>query len=87
VRPFKHPKTRTLAEATALAAVDMDEFYKEKIVNVEKSGKNKKKWRFKTWFGYEPDNDPWDADKDHQAFDEFAAQSDDEELKAAVLKG
>jgi hypothetical protein len=50
----------TLAEATALAAVDMDEFYVEKIVYVEKNGKNKKKWRFKIrWLGYEPDDDTW----------------------------
>jgi hypothetical protein len=91
VRPFKHPKTMTLAEATALAAVDMDEFYVEKIVYVEKNGKNKKKWRFKIrWLGYEPDDDTWlgwDAVKNLQALDEFVEQSDDPELKAAVGKG
>jgi hypothetical protein len=91
VRPFKHPKTMTLAEATALAAVDMDEFYVEKIVYVEKNGKNKKKWRFKIrWLGYEPDDDTWlgwDAVKNLQALDDFVEQSDDPELKAAVGKG
>jgi hypothetical protein len=91
LRPFRHPKTMTLAEATALAAVDMDEFYVEKIVAVEKNGKNKKKWRFQIrWLGYEPSDDTWvgwDAVKDLAALDEFAEQTQDEDLKDPVAKG
>jgi hypothetical protein len=68
----------TLAEMTALSAVDMDEFYAEIIVYVAKNDKNKKKMPFKIrWLGYKLDGDTWD---------EFDTQSNDEELKAAVSK-
>ena len=47
-----------IEEITSLAAVDMDEFYKEKIVYHVELGKNLLKWKFRTrWQGYEPEDD------------------------------
>jgi hypothetical protein len=78
LRPFRHPKNMTLEEATALAAVDLDEFYVEKIVKHDAVGKNKNKWRFRVrWLGYEPDDDTWlywTAVKDLAAMDEYSEE-------------
>jgi hypothetical protein len=85
LRPFRHPKSMTVAEATALAAVDMDEFYVEKIMEVNKIGKNKKNWLFRIrWLGYEPSDDTWvgwNAVKDLEALDTFAELTNDKDLR------
>ena len=43
-----------------MSAVDLDEYYVEKIVSHEEKGKNPKNWSFKVrWVGYEPEGDSW----------------------------
>jgi hypothetical protein len=75
LRVFRHPAEMTEEEATALAAVDMDEFYVEKIVEHSGSGKNPKKWMYRVrWLGYEPEEDtwlPWASVKNLQALDNY----------------
>jgi hypothetical protein len=77
LRVFRHPKEMTLAEATALAAVDLDEFYVEGIVQHEGSGNNPKKWKYKVrWLGYEEGDDTWlpySSVKNLKALDDYAA--------------
>jgi hypothetical protein len=65
-----------LQEATALAAVDLDEFYVDKIVSHEGTGNNPKKWKYWVrWLGYEDGNDtllPWSSVKDLEALEIYA---------------
>ena len=75
LRVFRHPKNMTLAEATALAAVDLDEFYVEKIVDHQGPAKRHKEWKYRVrWLGYEPEDDswlPWAQVKDLSALDDY----------------
>jgi hypothetical protein len=75
LRVFRHPAEMTLQEATSLAAVDLDEFYVQEIVEHEGSSKDVKKWRFKIrWLGYEPEDDtwlPWSSVKDLEALEKY----------------
>jgi hypothetical protein len=74
--PFRHPKSMTYDEARELAAVDMDEFYVEEIIDHVGAGNNPKKWEYRVrWRGYEPDEDywlPWKSVKDLEALDRYA---------------
>jgi hypothetical protein len=76
LRVFNHPAEMTMEDAIALAAVDMDEFYVDKIVEHMGNGKNPKKWEYKVrWLGYEPEDDtwlPWSAVKDREALETYA---------------
>jgi hypothetical protein len=76
LRVFRHPKEMTLEEAIALAAVDLDEFYVEKVVSHEEKGKNPKNWKYLVrWLGYEEGDDSWlnwSAVKDLEALEEYA---------------
>jgi hypothetical protein len=76
LRVFRHPTEFTLQEAIALAAVDLDEFYVEKIVRHVEMGKNPKKWKYLVrWLGYEEGDDSWldwTAVKDLEALEEYA---------------
>jgi hypothetical protein len=69
-----------LAEATSLAAVDLDEFYVEKIVEHEETGRDHKKWKYRVrWSGYEPEDDtwlPWSSVKDLAALDDYIKEKD-----------
>ena len=46
LRLFRHPANMGTEEISALAAVDLDEFYVEKIVNHVELGKDPNSWRF-----------------------------------------
>ena len=67
-----------IEEISALAAVDLDEFYVEKIISHVELGKDPKKWRCRVrWQGYEPENDTWlewPAVKDLVALDEYGKE-------------
>jgi cleavage and polyadenylation specificity factor subunit 1 len=75
IKAFRHPAEMTEEEATALAAVDMDEFYVDSIIDHTWEGKNPKKWKYRVrWLGYEPEDDtwlPWSSIKDLEALDKF----------------
>jgi hypothetical protein len=78
LRLFRHPANMGIEEISALAAVDLDEFYVEKIINHVELGKDPKKWRFRVrWQGYEPEDDTWlewSAVKDLVALDEYSKE-------------
>jgi hypothetical protein len=78
LRVFRHPKEMTRQEIEALAAVDLDEFHVEKIVEHRGKGKDPKKWEFRVrWLGYEPDDDTWlkwTAVKDLEALDIYSQE-------------
>ena len=47
-------------ELEVLSAVDLDEYFVEKIVAHKEKGKNPKNWSFKVGqVGYEPEEDAW----------------------------
>jgi hypothetical protein len=75
LKHFRHPAEMTEEEAIALAAVDMDEFYVDSIIDHTWDGKNPKKWSYRVrWAGYEPEDDtwlPWSSVKDLEALDKF----------------
>jgi hypothetical protein len=75
LKVFRHPAEMTEEEAAALAAVDMDEFYVESIIDHTGSGRDPKKWSYRVrWAGYEPEDDswlPWKSVKDLEALDKF----------------
>ena len=79
LRAFNHPADMTEEEATALAAVDLDEFYVEKIVGHTGTGRNPKRMELKVrWLGYEPEDDtwmPWKAVKDLEALEVYAREN------------
>jgi hypothetical protein len=79
LRVFNHPADMTEEEATALAAVDLDEFYVEKIVGHTGTGRNPKRMEFKVrWLGYEPEDDtwmPWKSVKDLEALEVYAREN------------
>ena len=57
LRVFR-PKEMTTEEAAALAAMDLDEFYVERIVDHEGESKDLKKWKFRArWLENEPEDD------------------------------
>jgi hypothetical protein len=76
LRVFRHPKTMTMAEATTLAAVDLDEFYVESIVEHKRNENNLKRWTYRVrWLGYEEGDDTWlpySSVKHLTALDEYA---------------
>ena len=78
LRPFRHPAEMTKEEIEVLSAVDLDEYYVEKIVAHEGKGRNPKNWKFKVrWFGYEPEEDTWlnwTAVKDLAALDTYSKE-------------
>jgi hypothetical protein len=80
LRVFRHPSDFDLREAIALASVDLDEFYVEKIVRHVEMGTNKKKWKFLVrWLGYEEGDDSWlnwAQVKDLVALDEYATANE-----------
>ena len=50
----------TKEEIEVLSAIDLDEYYVEKIVAHEEQGRNPKNWKFKVrWVGYESEEDSW----------------------------
>ena len=65
-------------ELEVLSAVDLDEYYVEKIVSHEEKGKNRKNRSFKVrWVGYEPEEDSWlnwTAVKDLAALDTYSKE-------------
>jgi hypothetical protein len=67
----------TMAEATSLAAVDLDEFYVESIVEHRGSGSNPRRWTYRVrWLGYEEGDDTWlpySSVKNLTALDDYAA--------------
>jgi hypothetical protein len=67
----------TMAEATSLAALDLDEFNVESIVEHKEKGNNPKRWTYRVrWLGYEEGDDTWlsySSVKYLTALDEYAA--------------
>jgi hypothetical protein len=76
LRPFRHPAEMTLEEARGLAAVDMDEFFVDKVIRHGGPGNNPKRWTYLVrWLGYEPEDDTWlswPAVKDLEALQIYA---------------
>jgi len=71
-------RLRNFVQRRALSAVDLDEYYVEKIVAHEEKGKNPKNWSFKVrWGEYEPEEDSWlnwTAGKDLAALDTYSKE-------------
>ena len=50
----------TKEEIEVLSAIDLDEYYVDKIVAHEENGRNPMNWKFKVrWVVYEPEDDSW----------------------------
>ena len=68
----------TEQEIEVLSAIDLDEYYVEKIVAHEEKGRNPKNWKFKVrWVEYEPEEDSWlnwTAVKDLAALDTYSME-------------
>ena len=62
----------TKEKSEVLQAIDLDEYYVDKIVTHEEKGRNQQNWKFKVrWVGYEPEDDwfNWSQVKDLAALD------------------
>ena len=60
LRIFRHPAEMSKEELKVLSAMDLDEYYIEKIVAQEQKGEIPKNWTFNVrWVGYEPEEDSW----------------------------
>jgi hypothetical protein len=78
LRLFRHPAEMTKEEIEVFSAVDLDEYYVDKIVAHEEKGRNTKNCSFKVrWVGYEPEEDSWlnwTAVKDLAALDTYSKE-------------
>jgi hypothetical protein len=79
LRVYRHPSDMMWTDKVALAAVDLDEFYVEKIITHDGNGRDPKKWTYLVrWAGYEEGDDSWlkySAVKDLVALDEYAREN------------
>ena len=70
--------TSRLADELALASIDLDEYYVDKIVEHEENRKYSKNWKFKVrWVVNEPEENSWlnwTAVKDLAALDTYSRE-------------
>ena len=78
LRPFRHPTEMTKEVIKVLSAIDLDEYYVDKIMAHEEKGWNPKNWKFKVkWIGYETEDDSWlnwPAVKDLATLDSYSKE-------------